>query len=177
MTAGLSHHCQQVIACCHLAVKGFLFERKTHCVSTQVMRLFMNSNTKVRNHSQSQTNAPISHTRWLVAFSRRAGICADAFFLALYPWDNLYCQCCQDYCPTKDKHTDRPVSVQSAEGAGLPWMAFSYHHRSPGGLDAGFPFWVGSGHSRKLKICPPLPVLDYGALIFCMINGTLLCYS
>lgn len=41
VTAELSCYCQQVIACCHLAVKGFLFGQKAHCVPAQVMRLFL----------------------------------------------------------------------------------------------------------------------------------------
>lgn len=52
MTAGPSYHCQQAIACRHLTVKGFLFERKAHCVSAQVMRLFLyihEQNTEVPN--------------------------------------------------------------------------------------------------------------------------------
>ena len=38
LTAGPSCRCQRVSARCHLSVKGFLFERKAHCVSAQVMR-------------------------------------------------------------------------------------------------------------------------------------------
>lgn len=41
------------------------------------------------------------------------------FFLPLDPQDNLYCLSCHDYYPTKDKPTDRPVSVQWAKTAGL----------------------------------------------------------
>lgn len=64
MTAELSCHCQQVIACCRLTVKGFLFERKAHCVSVQVMRLFSYmSNTKVQttiNHCADITPSVVA---------------------------------------------------------------------------------------------------------------------
>ena len=133
MTAGLSYHCQQLIACCHLTVKGFLFEQEVHCVSAQVMRLFFIQQHKSANRDQSlcrfcSISQPSPIEKELVPLH-------DTFFLLLYPWDNLYCLCCQRYCPTKDKQTDRPESVQYSKVAGLPWAAFRYHQSPPEDLN------------------------------------------
>lgn len=159
MTAGLSCNCQQVIACRHLTVKGFLFERKAHCVSAQVMRLFLHiheQNTDVPttiNHFADFTPLRFVTCSRLHA-SGNLCRCVTHFFSPCVR-GTIYCLCCQDYCPTKDKQTDGPFSVQLAKGASLEKHFLIII--APRGVDARFPFRVGSTHSRQyLKIHPSI---------------------
>lgn len=81
MTAELSHHCQQVIARCHLAVKGFLFGRKAHCAPAQVMRLFLYMQLQRERANQSITVENF-HRPWSVTLSyfQRSRNVQDIFF-------------------------------------------------------------------------------------------------
>lgn len=84
MTAGLSYYCQQVIACRHLTVTGFLFERKAHCVSAQVIGLFLSIHEvqhKSANNNQSLCRFFTLVGLSLAAVSTRVGICADAWHI------------------------------------------------------------------------------------------------
>lgn len=97
----------------------------------------------------------------------------DMFFLPLYPWDNLYCLSCQDYCPSKDKLTDRPVSLQLAKGAAL-----SYHHH-PWGFRCKIPIaGLVNTFQKQLHIQPFICQMPhYRAYIFFMIEGTLYLFA
>lgn len=165
MTAGLSYHCQRVIARCHLTVKGFPFEWKAHCDSAQVMRLFLyiHSNTKCKPLSIS---VQILHPRWFFACSR------------LHTSRNL-CRCMTHFsfpcirgtisivCAVK---TIAPLKISRLIGliqySRLKVLASLEQHFliiiASGGLDVRFPFWGGSTHSRKhLKIYPCIRLLKY----------------
>lgn len=58
MTAGPSCHCQHVIACFHLTVKGFLLKRNNHCVSAQVMRPFTQTWAATQKCKQHSIDVP-----------------------------------------------------------------------------------------------------------------------
>lgn len=85
MTAGPSHHCQQVIVCRHLTVKGFLFERKAHCVlwtgDETVFLHIHEQQTTIKSPCRFYTCAGSS----LSSVSTRVGICADARHIFSFP--------------------------------------------------------------------------------------------
>lgn len=136
----------------------FLFERKAHCVSAQVMRLFlyMRSQHKSANHNQSlwwfsvllvYHFQPSQHEKKFV-------LTQGTSFLSPYLLAKLHCPLCQDYWPTKVRQTHRSVSVQQAGGASFNWdflIIMASRH-----LDAKFSFWVGSMEKKcwiHCKIC------------------------